>query len=307
MTHIAIEAKDLCRCFGTKPVVQNVSFQIPVGSVVGLLGLNGAGKSTTIKMLMGLLEPTRGSCSVLGVESMQFSAADRVRIGYTIEGHFLYSSLTARQAEQLQCDTFPKWNASIYQATLDRFGISPQDRIRELSRGQRAGLSIALTLSAQPEVLILDDPALGLDPVSRRTLNETILEFVGSGERTVLLSSHLLDDIERVTDRILIMLHGQIVVDCSVSRLLERVSTWSGECHDNSTKAVVPGLISQRRIDNRILWTVLDADEETEQALRRIAGDSIERVPVAFDECVLAYLSSARSSVSLLSASSSIR
>jgi ABC-2 type transport system ATP-binding protein len=303
MSEIAIEAKGLTRYFGTKPVVRQVDFQVEVGSVVGLLGLNGAGKTTTIKMLMGLLEPTRGQCSVLGVESMKLTAADRVRIGYTIEGHFLYSRLTVREAEQLQSDCFPNWDSLIFQSTLQRFGIDPKERIRNLSRGQRAGISIALTLSSQPELLILDDPSLGLDPVSRRALNETILEFMESGNRTVLLSSHMLDDIERVTDRVLIMLDGRIVVDSELPSFVARLSTWQCERTDNDGSVSIPRLILHRHVGSQSVFVVLDADEKTESAIRRIGGESVRRTDTTFDEGVIAYMSRQRSSASWLSSS----
>ena len=118
MTSIAIKANGLTRYVGTNPVVQQVDFSIPVGSVVGLLDLNGAGKSTIIKMLMGLLEPTRRFCSLLGVESMNHSSVERARIGYTIEGHFFYSRMTVREATYLQADCFPNWDPLLYQSTL---------------------------------------------------------------------------------------------------------------------------------------------------------------------------------------------
>jgi ABC-2 type transport system ATP-binding protein len=298
MTQIAIAAEGLTRYFGSKPVVNQATFDLPVGTVTGLLGLNGAGKSTLIKMLMGLLAPTRGSCSLLGTESLQLKAEDRSRIGYTIEGHFLYSGMTVRDTELLQSDSFPRWDAGIFQNTIDRFGISPKARIRTLSRGQRAGVSIALTMSSQPELLILDDPALGLDPVSRRALNETILAFMEGGERTVLLSSQLLDDIERVTDHVLILVDGRVVVNSSVHSFLSRVSTWTCQ-RDESTHKLpyVPGLIYARTNRNHLTMSVVDVDAEAEAAMQRIGGLTLSRTDTSFDESVIAYLSRSRSSV----------
>jgi ABC-2 type transport system ATP-binding protein len=266
-----------------------------------LLGLNGAGKSTLIKMLMGLLAPTRGSCSVLGVDSTMLTPVTRARIGYTIEGHFAYGGMSVRESEQLQSDSFPSWNPTLFQNTIDRFGIRPSARIRTLSRGQRAGVSIALTMSSDPELLILDDPALGLDPVSRRALNETILEFMEEGRRTVLLSSHLLDDIERVTDRVLVMVDGRILVNSTVSAFLERVSIWICDSSDEPRQLpCVPGLIHAYRAGRRLTMAVVDVDQESEAAMLRIGGPSLTRCDSSFDECVIAYLSRSRSSHSFL-------
>ena len=301
MPSIAISANNLTRYFGNTPVVRQVSFGIPTGTVTGLLGLNGAGKSTLIKMLMGLLTPTRGSCSVLGVDSTLLTPSTRARIGYTIEGHFAYGRMTVRESEQFQADSFPKWNPTLFQNTVDRFGIRPSARIRALSRGQRAGVSIALTLSSDPELLILDDPALGLDPVSRRALNETILEFMESGEHTVLLSSHLLDDIERVTDRVLVMVDGRILVNSSVPAFLERVSIWTCESSDEPRQLpCIPGLIHAYRNGRKLTLAVVDVDQESEAAMARIGGASLTRSDSSFDESVIAYLSRSRSSQSFL-------
>lgn len=307
MSTIAISANNLTRYFGKRPVVRQVSFEIPTGTVTGLLGLNGAGKSTLIKMLMGLLAPTRGSCSVLGVDCTKLTPSTRARIGYTIEGHFAYGSMTVRESEQLQSDSFPSWNPTLFQNTIDRFGIRPSARFRTLSRGQRAGVSIALTMSCDPELLILDDPALGLDPVSRRALNETLLEYMEGGSRTVLLSSHLLDDIERVTDRLLVMVDGRILVNSSVSAFLERVSIWTCDSNEDSRQLpCVPGLIHAYRAGRRLSMAIVDVDQESEAAMLRIGGPSLTRSDSSFDESVIAYLSRSRSSHSFLARNAAV-
>lgn len=304
MSSIAISANNLTRYFGASPVVRQVSFEIPTGTVTGLLGLNGAGKSTLLKMLMGLLAPTRGSCSILGVDSTQLTPANRARIGYTIEGHFAYGSMTVRESEQLQADSFPNWNPTFFQNTIDRFGIRPSARIRTLSRGQRAGVSIALTMSSDPEILVLDDPALGLDPVARRALNETILEYMENGPRTVLLSSHLLDDIERVTDRLLIMVDGRILVNSSNSDFLERVSIWTCDASDEPRQVpCIPGLIHAYRTGRRLTMAVVDVDQESEAAMLRIGGPSLTRRDASLDESIVAYLSRSRNSHSFMTQS----
>jgi ABC-2 type transport system ATP-binding protein len=296
MNEIAIEAKRLTRYFGQSAIVNEVSFALPTGSVTGLLGLNGAGKSSTIRMLMGLLAPTRGSCSVLGIDSSQLTAADRSRIGYTIEGHYLYSSMSVRQLEELQKGSFARWNSTYFQSVIDRFGIQPHSVIRTLSRGQRAGVSIALTLSSEPELLILDDPSLGLDPVARRALNETLLEFVGRGDRTIFLSSHLLDDIERVTDRILIMIQGGIVVDSSLAGFLSRITAWTCRTSERIERSLrIPGLIDSHWTDDRLMMLIVDAGEQSHSAMQRLGGDTLERAHHSFDESVVAYMSRSRS------------
>lgn len=295
-TELAISTRKLARYFGATPVVRDIDFDVPTGSVTALLGLNGAGKSTTIRMLMGLLDPTRGTANVLGKNSIDLGPEDRARIGYTIEGHYICPWMRVRDAELFQRDTFPQWDAIYFNETLRRFSINPSQRIRQLSRGQRAGVSVALTLAAQPELLILDDPALGLDPVSRRSLNETLLDSCDSERRSVLISTHMLDDVERIADRVAVMIRGQIVVDTTIDDFRGRVSAWSVDLPTSSRIAdVIPGVISIRTLAGRTLVTVADFDEETRAALERVSQDAPQQVEVTFEDAVISYLS--RSSV----------
>ncbi len=302
--NLAIATSGLTKYFGNKSVVKDLHLKIPTGSVTGLLGLNGAGKTTTIRMLMGMLEPTRGSCRVLGKNSSEFTAEHRAKIGYSVEGHFLYGWMTVRESERFHRDTFPVWSSSFFNDTVNRFGLDPSQKIRSLSRGQRAGVSIALTLAASPELLILDDPALGLDPVSRRALNETIIDFCDGGRRTVLLSSHLLDDIERVADRVAIMVHGRVVVDTTIDDFRNRVASWAIELPPASrVSESIPGLIQMRKFGGRTVVTVADPDEETLAAIERVSSGKAESVEQRFEDSVIAYLSRSRSDQSFLSIS----
>ncbi len=123
MSEIAIAARGLTRYFGNRPVVNQIDFALPKGTVTGLIGLNGAGKTTTLRMLMGLLSPTRGRCEVLGVDSREWTPEHRCRIGYTVEGHFLYSWMKVHESETLQRKTFDRWNGILFQQTIARFGI----------------------------------------------------------------------------------------------------------------------------------------------------------------------------------------
>ena len=298
---LAISAQGLTKYFGSKAVVRQLDLNVPRGSVTGLVGLNGAGKTTTLRMLMGLLEPTRGTSQILGTDSQLLSPEDRARIGYTLEGHFIYGWMSVRQCEQFQRDTFPRWNASMFAETVRRFGIDPSEKTRVLSRGQRAGVSLALTLATEPELVVLDDPALGLDPVSRRALNETLLDFCDCGARTILLSTHLLDDVERVADRIALMVEGRLLVDTTLDDFRNRVAAWSLDLPP-ATRAIesIPGLINSRPRSGHTIVTVADPDQETEAAVARISSSTPESVPVSFEDAVIAYLSRSRDSQSFL-------
>ena len=303
MSEISISANALTKYFGSRLVVDQVSFALPKGTVTGLIGLNGAGKTTTLRMLMGLLAPTRGHCEVLGVDSRCWTPEHRCRIGYTVEGHFLYGWMKVRESEFFQRKSFDRWNSILFQQTIARFGISPDQVCGRLSRGQRAGVSLALTLCAEPEVLILDDPSLGLDPISRRALNSTILDFVADGTRTVLISTHMLDDVERVADRILLMVNSRILVDATLDAFCSRTCMWTVELDQNTIAPnSIPGLVHATQLGNRWQFAVVDSDQETESALSRLGGCNLQRHDGVFDEGVIAYLSRTRDNTSFLNA-----
>lgn len=298
MTHNqTIEARDLTRYYGPTRIVSELNFVVPRGCVTALLGLNGAGKTTTIRMLMGFLAPTRGTCFVGGQESCHLTPDDRGRIGYMVEGHYLLPWMRIKDYSVFQRAGYPDWDSRQYDAIVEHFGIQPTQRIGQLSRGQRAGVALALTLAARPEILILDDPSLGLDPVSRHALNETILEFAGRDDRTVLLSSHLLDDVERVADRVLVILDGRITVDASLGELTERVGAWRLSCPAAKASAMrsISGVIDYREFGDQYQIMVADPDQDTEAAIHRL-DNAAQRVDTTFDEAVISYLSRSRRS-----------
>ncbi len=159
-------------------------------------------------------------------------------------------------------------------------------------------------LAPNPELLVLDDPALGLDPVSRRALNETLIEFAGDGKRTVLLSTHLLDDVERVADRVMVLTDGRLKVDTTMDDFAARVTGFAVEIDvvDPQKVAAIPGLIEARRIGHRLQLTVADADQETQSAVDRLGGLSTEPMELTFSDSVLSYLTRHRGESSFLNA-----
>lgn len=298
----AIVVRGLTRYYGSTAVVRELNFVVPRGSVTALLGLNGAGKTTTIRMLMGLLAPTRGHSSVLGCDSQRLGPDERAKIGYMVEGHYLLPWMRVGDYAAYCSAGYSHWDSNQFNAIVQHFGIQPSMRAGRLSRGQRAGVSLALTLASGPELLILDDPALGLDPVSCRALNETLLEFAGRDDRTILLSSHSLSDVERVADRVLVMVDGQLKVDTALDEFTNRVGCW--RLHSEGAPAgslrSVPGLIDARQVaGSQYQITVADPDQETIAAIHRL-DPAAERIDTTFDEAVVAYLSRHRRGSSFL-------
>ncbi len=305
MSQHAIELKRLCRYFGKKPVVDDLSLNVQTGKVTALLGLNGAGKTTTIRILMGLLSPTRGAALTLGVNATTMSEATRKRIGYLAEGHFLYPSMRVRQCQSFQREGYDSWNGQLFDDIVRHFAIDPAAKVATLSRGQRAGVALAMVLAPDPELLVLDDPALGLDPVSRRALNETLIEFAGGGKRTVLLSTHLLDDVERIADRVAVMVGGRLKVDTSMDDFVSRVSLYSVKSDGREDQAAVnaiPGLIEARRVGNRMQMAIADANGVAHAAIEKTYGQP-EQIETTLNDAVLAFLTRQRGDRSFFSSS----
>ncbi|KAA5543759.1 ABC transporter ATP-binding protein [Roseiconus nitratireducens] len=303
MSDNAIELRRLTRYFSGRAVIRDLDFVVPTGRVTALLGLNGAGKTTTIRILMGLLAPTRGQAITLGEPAMNLPIETRARIGYAVEGHFLYPSMRVQQCRDFQRSGHASWDDRLFNDIVQHFAIDPSARVATLSRGQRAGVSLALVLAPNPDLLVLDDPALGLDPVSRRALNETLIEFAGSGGRTVLLSSHLLDDVERIADRVAVMVGGRLKVDASMDEFRSRVSAFvvRADSFDPARIAAVPGLVEARRWGDRMTLTLADRDSESDAALARLGAEEIEPVDLNFSDAVLSYLTRERADGSFFS------
>lgn len=291
MRQAVITTHGLTRYFGTKRVVAPLDFAVPRGSIVGLLGRNGAGKSTIIRMLMGLLEPTRGAATILGHDCTNLPPEVRGRIGYLAEGHHVYAWMTVEECARFQAKFFSHWNSTLFQGVMHHFNLAPKAKAGNLSRGQRAGLCLALTLAPEPELLILDDPALGLDPVARRSLLQAMIYVTRSEQRTILFSSHLLSDVERVADRIAVLDKGILRANCPLDTFRHRVRQFvlhfAGEV---PLAPALPGLLQSQRTAGELALTFANYHEEIAPLLETLGANRIEEVPLSLEESLIAYL-----------------
>jgi ABC-2 type transport system ATP-binding protein len=203
--------------------VDSLDLRVAQGTVYGLLGRNGAGKTTAIKMLLGMAHPSYGRAELFGEDSARLRPEIRARIAYLAEGHPLYRWMTIGQAVRFTRAFYDRWNQRLLEQILDHFELSPRRRIRQLSRGQQAQVALALAVATDPELLILDDPTLGLDTVVRRDFLESLIQIIQRRGRTILFSSHILGDVERVADRIGILVDGVLRVDCPTDHFKESV------------------------------------------------------------------------------------
>jgi ABC-2 type transport system ATP-binding protein len=202
----------LSRRFGGKKALDDVSIEVPRGCVFGLVGENGAGKTTLIKHILGLLKAQSGSVRVFGYDPAIEPAAVLGRLGFLSENRDLPGWMRIDELFRYSRAFYPGWDVAFAEQLRAQFGLDPAAQIKTLSRGELAKTGLVVALAYRPELLVLDEPSSGLDPVVRRDILEAIIRTVAEEGRTVLFSSHLLDEIERVADNIAMIIDGRIVL-----------------------------------------------------------------------------------------------
>ncbi len=224
MSETAIQINGLVKYFGGRSVLKGIDLAIPKGSIYGLLGRNGVGKTTMIRILLGLDSPTRGSTTLLGQDSQALTSQSKARVGYVAEGHHLIQAYRVKRLIQLCRSLSPTWNEPFFNHLVKTFQLPLDRRVKALSAGMRAQLNLALAMAADPDILILDDPTLGLDTVARRQFLELAIDLIQKDDKTILFSSHILADVERIADRVGVLVNGSLVVDCALETLKQRVT-----------------------------------------------------------------------------------
>jgi ABC-2 type transport system ATP-binding protein len=214
-----IEIRTLSRRFGETAALSEVSLAVPRGVVFGLVGTNGAGKTTLIKHVMGLLRPQQGSVCVFGLDPVSNPNAVLSRIGYLSEVSELPEWMQVNELIRFTRTFYANWDESYAESLRQMFELDPHKEVQQLSKGQRARLGLLLALSYRAELLILDEPSSGLDPLVRRDILRAIIKTIAQEGRTVLFSSHLLDEVERVADHVAIIESGRIIQNDTLESL----------------------------------------------------------------------------------------
>ena len=223
MTESVLKMCGVTKRFKQKTVLDQLDFSVPRGSVTGLLGKNGAGKTTLLKCALGLQSPQSGTITILDEDSRLLSGAAKARLAYVPQEVSLYPWMKIRQVVAYTAAFYPRWNSSLIERLIKDWEINPEDKAGPLSTGQLQKLGILLALGHEPELLVLDEPVASLDPAARRQFLATLLDIALDGERTVLFSTHITSDLERVADRVAILKEGRIVYDDELALLKESV------------------------------------------------------------------------------------
>lgn len=218
-----VETRDLVKSYGDSTAIRGVNLKLAQGTVTGLLGKNGAGKTTLIKCILGLLRPSSGGATVLGADAVNLPPEIKARIGYVPQEPAIYPWMRVSQAIAYQGSFYPVWDQDLVDQLLQTFELGPRERVGTLSVGQLQKLAILLALASRPDILLLDEPVAALDPDGRRAFLRMLLDLVSDGGRTILLSTHITSDVERVCSHVAVLRNGELLHYCELDFLRETV------------------------------------------------------------------------------------
>jgi ABC-2 type transport system ATP-binding protein len=281
----AIETRNLGRKFGKFEAVKSVSLTVPKGTVFGLLGVNGAGKSTIIKMIMGHLRPTTGEIRVLGRALGEDLLGIRSRVAYVSENRYLYEWMTVEESIRFTRAFHETWDERKAADLLKRFSLPPEKKVRQLSRGNRARLCLLLALSFNPELIILDEPTSGLDPIVRRDFIENIVAEIAEEGKTVLFSSHIVDEVERVADYVGIINEGELLLVSTLDNI--KASYKRVRYATNGTRpevSSVPGVMAVENGRHEQVLMVSTWGDETLRTLGEHGVKNPEVLPISLED-----------------------
>jgi ABC-2 type transport system ATP-binding protein len=217
-----LEFHQVTRRFPRSWALRHASFRVPAGSITALLGPNGAGKSTALKIALNLLRPSTGHVEILGVDSRKLGPAQLARIGYVAEGMELPDWMTVDQFLGWCRPLYPKWDTDLERSLRLQFSLPGDRKLKHLSRGQRMKAALIAALAYRPELLVLDEPFSGLDPLVRDEFIHGLLELAGGEGFTVLVSSHDIEEVDRLADHVVLLNHGAVLLDEDTEPLLDR-------------------------------------------------------------------------------------
>jgi len=274
-------------------VLAGVSFAIEPGQIVALLGKNGAGKTTLIRIAMGMIEAQEGSVRIFGLDPRADAVEVKRRVGYVSEEQILPPFLRVREVVELHRGLFPTWDDELARRLGEQFAIDPGKRIKHLSKGQARQVALLCAVAHRPELLLLDEPAGGLDPAARRQFLETSIRLLNESGTSILFSSHYMSDVERMADRVVMLHDGRVLIDSALDDLRESYSL--------ALLTAVPGLRERlldlggclavrRRAGSLHAIFQLEPDQAREVLVNELGDDDVRTTAIALEEMFIELL-----------------
>lgn len=288
MSDAAIEIQSVSKRFGTKQVLEDLSFSVPAGRTFAFLGRNGAGKTTTIRMLLGLLKPDTGRIRMLGLDPQRDAIEIRRRVGYMAEDQVMFGWMRISQLLDFIAPFYPTWDTDVARRYIRKFEIPQSTKVKHLSKGQNCRLALLLALAHRPELVVLDDPTLGLDPIMRKEFLRDVVEYLQGEGVTVFFSSHLLYEIEPVADVVAILDSGLIVRQARTEQLRDDVKWLILPSESYESLGELPGTLDVKRSGKRVAVVV----ENVQQAMTFLNKNGLtpEIIDLNLDEIFEAYV-----------------
>ncbi|WP_217640337.1 ABC transporter ATP-binding protein [Desulfoluna spongiiphila] len=281
MSDTVIQVDNLCHSYGGKDVLRGLTFEVKKGRIFGLLGKNGAGKSTTINIMMGFLSPKEGVCRIFGEPSHSLRPETRARIGLLHETFLQYEFFTIGQAERFYASFYPTWNHGVFRDLMDRLGLPDNRKIHRMSCGQRSQVTLALILAQMPELMILDDYSLGLDAGYRRLFLDYLVAYAERYGTTILITSHIVQDLERFVDDIVILDQGRTLVSSSLHRFTQGFRCYGLPGNGGETMAADGVIARTESLGDRQYLYSFESENDVRTHLDALGMDATGLAPVS--------------------------
>jgi ABC-2 type transport system ATP-binding protein len=277
-----LRAEGAGKRYGSRWALQNCSLELEPGSVTALVGPNGAGKTTLLQLAVGLRRPDAGTIRVLGHDPLHEAAAVLPRLGFVAQEHPLYRSFSLEETLRLGRKLNPGFDLGSARERIERLGLSPRQKVGRLSGGQQAQVALTLALAKRPQLLLLDEPVASLDPLARREFLQSVMEAVAETGMTVILSSHIVADLERVCDHLVILAQSRVQLAGTIDELVAAHRLLTGPRSDPGAVARVHDVVSESHTPRQTTLLV--------RANGHVYDSGWELHEVHLEEIVLAYL-----------------
>ena len=262
-----IECRNITHYYGEKLIYENLNFEVEKGKVLGLLGKNGTGKTTIINILNGYLKPRSVECYLLGENMNHLTPATKAKIGLLLEGHVQHTYFTIEQIEKYYRAFFPNWKRDAFYGLMEKLKVVPHQKINHMSCGQRSQVALGLLFAQDPELLILDDFSMGLDPGYRRLFVEYLRDFAAGGDKTIFLTSHIIQDMELLIDDCMILDYGRLLIHKPTREIMENFHRFRFSLNEGQVPAEHEKLWNTEKNNNQWITYSFEPLETVRQLL----------------------------------------
>ncbi|MEI7907466.1 MAG: ABC transporter ATP-binding protein [Bacteroidota bacterium] len=285
-----VEINNLTHYYGERLIFENLSFNIREGSIFGLLGKNGTGKTTTINILNGFLKPKSGKCLMFGEDSYTLSPATKARVGFLIEGHVQYSFMNIKQIEKYYAAFYPKWKKEAYYELMSKLAVTEHQKLSKMSCGQRSQVALGLILAQDPDLLILDDFSMGLDAGYRRLFIDYLTEYAKAEGKTIFITSHIIQDLENFLDDCIVLDYRSVLLTMPVKEFLATFKQFKFDVADPLSQFPKDNVVKNvEKVKNRVsIYTFSNLDEiEHYLNARGITFSALQQVPMSLEDAFI--------------------